>query len=42
MLRVNALIYLVTETPQTLKTMIEKTPSMAKERSRDVEPMDWK
>lgn len=42
MLRAKALIYLVTETPQTLKTIIEKTPKIAKESSKEVDPIDWK
>jgi hypothetical protein len=42
MLRARALMYLVTDTEHTLKIVIEKTPTIAKDSSRPVDPIDKK
>ena len=42
MLRAKALIYFVTDTEQTLKTVIENTPKIPKEISKLVDPIEVK
>ena len=42
MLRVKALMYLVTQTEHTLKTVIDKTPKIPKESNKFVDPIDVK